>query len=291
MPHSTFQRRSAKFDLLNLKLSTANTPAPNKMRSRGPSSNLLTRLRPLRSPSPGLSTSTITLTRPSQPLCTPQLFVRAVSHSIIRCLVTSRFQGLLAEAKIEEELVPGYCPDDFYPVQLGEVFNSRYQIIAKLGCGVGSTAWLYRDLRYHAPFSFIDITYLPSTYSANRYLTFKVCTVDRQSAVASQAENEAAISRYINDVGTEHPGIRYMRLMIDEFSIKGPCGTHRCLIFDPLGMTLTDLRNLTPKKALEKGHLQQSLQLVLLALDLLHQAGVVHTGMNLHVPIYTSSIA
>ena len=44
-------------------------------------------------------------------------------------------------------------------------------------------------------------------------------------------------------------------------------------------MTLTDLRNLTPEKALEKGHVQQSLQLVLFALDLLHQAGVVHTGM------------
>jgi hypothetical protein len=49
---------------------------------------------------------------------------------------------------MEEELVPGYRPSDFYPVKLGEVFNDRYQVITKLGCGVGSTAWLCRDLRY-----------------------------------------------------------------------------------------------------------------------------------------------
>lgn len=64
-----------------------------------------------------------------------------------RHLATSHFQELPFEAKIEEELAPGYRPDDFYPVRLGEVFNARYQVVAKLGCGVASTAWLCRDLQ------------------------------------------------------------------------------------------------------------------------------------------------
>ena len=255
------------------------------MRARGPSGNVLVRLRlrRWRSCSPVPSTRTITLTQPDQLIRATRPFIRVAVNSTVRHLATSRIQELPAEVKIEEELVPGYRPDDFYPVKLGEVFDSRYKVIAKLGCGASSTAWLCRDLRYIAPFSSLTVACLPFSCSANRYLTLKICTVDRQSAVASQADNEAAVSRYINDVGVEHPGIRYMRLMIDEFSVKGPCGNHRCLLFDPLGMTLTDLRNLTPEKALEKGHLQQSLQLILLALDLLHQAGVVHTGMYLLV--------
>lgn len=62
------------------------------------------------------------------------------AYSPARPVATSRFQELPAEAEIEEELVPGYHPDDVYPVKLGEVFNTRYQVVAKLGCGIGSTA-------------------------------------------------------------------------------------------------------------------------------------------------------
>jgi serine/threonine-protein kinase SRPK3 len=42
--------------------------------------------------------------------------------------------------------MPEYNPDDFYPVRLGEIFNGRYQTVAKLGYGSSSTIWLARDL-------------------------------------------------------------------------------------------------------------------------------------------------
>lgn len=38
--------------------------------------------------------------------------------------------------------------DRFYPVHLGEVFQDRYQTVAKLGFGSSSTIWLARDLWY-----------------------------------------------------------------------------------------------------------------------------------------------
>lgn len=47
---------------------------------------------------------------------------------------------------IEEEQSPYYRPDRFYHVQLGQVLQKRYQIVAKLGHGSGSTVWLARDL-------------------------------------------------------------------------------------------------------------------------------------------------
>lgn len=80
--------------------------------------------------------------------CPNRLSMKMATHTPMRHLATTQFQELPAEAMVEEESVPGYRPSDFYPVKLGEVFNRRYQVVTKLGCGVGSTAWLCRDLQY-----------------------------------------------------------------------------------------------------------------------------------------------
>jgi hypothetical protein len=68
-------------------------------------------------------------------------------HSPPRKFPTSGFVALDATKKIEEETVPSYVPEDYYPVSIGEVFGSRYQVVTKLGFGVNSTVWLCRDLR------------------------------------------------------------------------------------------------------------------------------------------------
>ena len=49
---------------------------------------------------------------------------------------------------LEEESLPWYTEESFYPVRIGEVFKSKYQVIGKLGYGSVSTAWLCRDLEY-----------------------------------------------------------------------------------------------------------------------------------------------
>jgi hypothetical protein len=52
---------------------------------------------------------------------------------------------------IEEEEVPGYQKENFYPVALGEVLNNQYEIIVKLGFGRHSTVWLGRLKDRSAP--------------------------------------------------------------------------------------------------------------------------------------------
>lgn len=47
---------------------------------------------------------------------------------------------------IEEEILPRYCARNYYPVHIGETFNDRYQVVAKLGFGASSTVWLARDI-------------------------------------------------------------------------------------------------------------------------------------------------
>ena len=49
---------------------------------------------------------------------------------------------------LEEESLSWFDPEKWYPVRIGEVIQSRYQVLVKLGFGSVSTVWLCRDLRY-----------------------------------------------------------------------------------------------------------------------------------------------
>lgn len=52
---------------------------------------------------------------------------------------------LPADVPIEEEKIPGYNPERFYPVNPGDLLNNRYKTVAKVGWGTTSTVWLARD--------------------------------------------------------------------------------------------------------------------------------------------------
>jgi non-specific serine/threonine protein kinase len=52
------------------------------------------------------------------------------------------------EIPIEEETLPHYQPDQYYPVKIGDVFQSRYQVAGKLGYGAYSTSWLCHDIQF-----------------------------------------------------------------------------------------------------------------------------------------------
>lgn len=178
---------------------------------------------------------------------------------LTRTFPTDGFEEIPVQEKIEEETVPDYKAERFYPVRLGEVFNSRYQVVAKLGFGITSTIWLCRDL------------------DRGLLLTLKVCIATQDAA---KVDNEVAISNYLKSVdAAEHPGRQLLRLVLDHFQLSGPHGTHQCLLFNPLGISFSLFRNLFPQKGLSPKLLQQTLQLVLLGLDFLHQTGVIHTGM------------
>jgi len=47
----------------------------------------------------------------------------------------------------EEETLPHYDHDQFYPVRVGQRLGSDYKVLGKLGYGAYSTVWLCRDMR------------------------------------------------------------------------------------------------------------------------------------------------
>jgi hypothetical protein len=94
----------------------------------------------------------------SPPIFVSQFPVYLPHLSIIRPIATatplaplkfpiSGFTELDKTEKIEEEDIPSYVAEDYYPVHIGEVLGGRYQIVTKLGYGVKSRGWLGLDLR------------------------------------------------------------------------------------------------------------------------------------------------
>lgn len=54
---------------------------------------------------------------------------------------------LPADKPIEEEKLPFYIRQDYYPVHIGDIYQSRYEVVCKLGYGGFSTTWLCHDKR------------------------------------------------------------------------------------------------------------------------------------------------
>lgn len=69
-----------------------------------------------------------------------------------------------------------------------------------------------------------------------------------------------------------------VRSVLDSFEIAGPHGNHKCILYEPLGMSYTDFRRLLPEYRFPKELVQQSVQLLLVSLDYLHRCNVLHIG-------------
>ncbi|PYH50065.1 CMGC/CLK protein kinase [Aspergillus saccharolyticus JOP 1030-1] len=165
---------------------------------------------------------------------------------------TTGFAKLDPSEAWEEEQLPYYEANHFYPVRIGEVFLDRYQVVAKLGYGTSSTVWLCRDLQTHG------------------YRTLKVC------AQGHDPVQEVAVSEHLKNA-PDHAGRALVRLVLRSFVATGPHGKHRCLVYKACGMNMTKYMNGCTLPT-ELG--QRSLQLTLIALSFLHANQTVHTDVS-----------
>ncbi|EAW16825.1 putative protein kinase [Aspergillus fischeri NRRL 181] len=176
-----------------------------------------------------------------------------------RSFPSSGFEIIEADRLIEEEELPDYQADRFYPVRLGEVFQDRYQTVAKLGFGTSSTSWLARDLRGH------------------QYVTLKVYVH------TSLVHRELPFYRHIAScmVGTSHRGQGNIRRLLDSFEIAGAYGRHLVLVFDAAQMSLRDMKMVFRQEGFEEDFVRGAITELLEALDFLHTHGnVVHTDIH-----------
>ncbi|KAK2015919.1 kinase-like protein [Colletotrichum eremochloae] len=193
------------------------------------------------------------------------------SHSPPRPLPEAEPEEIYGpEVQLEEQGFAWYNPDRWYPVEIGQVFESRYQVLLKLGFGSASTVWLCRDLDLHS------------------YVTLKVYAAGHR-----QALNEEKVLDHLWRVASDHPGRNLLRSIKASFEVSGPVGPHMCLVFETLGLSLADIRELAGGKVPEN-LLKGLTYALLLGLDYMHsEAHVVHTDIqdgNIMLAITDTSI-
>ncbi|RAK91960.1 kinase domain protein [Aspergillus costaricaensis CBS 115574] len=161
---------------------------------------------------------------------------------------------------LEEEKLPFYKPGQFYPVHIGELLNSRYRVVGKLGYGSYSTVWLCHEK------------------SEQTYVAVKILTKNASSRILS---GELRIYDHLSMLKSFHIGGSYIRGLHDTFDITTPDGRYPCLVHPPMHMSLHDLRMLSSSRKLGEFLLKETLKCILQALDFLHtEANVVHTDIK-----------
>lgn len=176
----------------------------------------------------------------------------------------------------EEERLPWYDPDQFYPVRVGEIFESKYKVVGKLGYGAHSTVWLCRKVKY-VRLSNISPDIADILNRDAGFVAIKVCT--RDVAQSQRIHRELQFYEHVSSLNSQHGGQAYVRGLFETFKINGPTSQHLCLVHPPMHMTIRELQYSNPSHRLNEQILKWTLFNLLNALSFLHdEAKVIHTG-------------
>jgi serine/threonine protein kinase len=114
----------------------------------------------------------------------------------------------------------------------------------------------------------------------DRFVALKILTKDAMSSPSTTSELE--LSRRIATADPHHPGLQYVRLVLDSFDISSPQGNHVCLVYEPMRETLSTFQERTQNRRLPSNLMKPLLRFLLLGLDYLHtKCHVSHTGLRL----------
>lgn len=151
----------------------------------------------------------------------------------------------------EVEVLEDYQPGGYHPVQINDTLhNDRYQIVHKLGHGTFSTAWLALDR------------------NSSTYVAVKVGTAD-----ADKGEVDILSRLAMADVDET-----LIPRVLDSFIVKGPNGSHPCLVTTPARCSLIDTKD-SSELGLFQLDVARSLAVqVIKAVAHVHSRGYAHGG-------------
>ncbi|KAF5972990.1 hypothetical protein FBULB1_8510 [Fusarium bulbicola] len=149
----------------------------------------------------------------------------------------------------EVEFLEDYCPGGYHPVQINDILHhGRYQIVHKLGHGTFSTAWLALD-RHSSTYVAVKV----GTADADKD------EVDILSRVAMADTDETMIPR-----------------VLDCFTVKGPNGSHPCLVTTPARCSLIDTKDASDSGLFQLDVARSLAVQVIKAVAHVHSRGYAH---------------
>ncbi|NWS53133.1 SRPK kinase, partial [Chunga burmeisteri] len=162
-----------------------------------------------------------------------------------------------------------------YPVREGEVFNTQYQALCKLGCGAFATVWLCQDMR------------------RKKHVAVKV--LKSREGFAEAAQDEVALLRCVSSMKKKDRAGENIVCLLDDFRMIGESGFHILLLLSAaalgqqslglpqraLGPSLRCLMGNYPGQGLPLPFVKKSLQQVLAGLQFLHKrCRIIHADIK-----------
>ncbi|KAF7946209.1 hypothetical protein EAE96_009211 [Botrytis aclada] len=165
--------------------------------------------------------------------------------------------NLISDAQtFEEEQFDGFEKGLYYPVNIGDIFVSKYQVLGKL------------DMVYHLPFGWLVI-------SKHEHVTLKIIIRDGDPL------EEFRIYQQLSKGNYSHPGYSHIRTALETFAIPRSGGEYTCLIQKPIWESFRDLRHRIPNSLFMEVLFKGALKQFFLVLDYLYtECKLVHTDIS-----------
>ncbi|CAI7596318.1 unnamed protein product [Penicillium glandicola] len=180
------------------------------------------------------------------------------SKSIFTQPVKSQIDQPLYISPVNAEPLHRYRHSGYHPVTLGETLKSgRYKVLHKLGWGGYSTVWAARDQRD-------DV-----------YVAVKISVAEKDH------RRETRELETLKKLASRHPRLKHTVHMLDYFDLKGPNGSHNCLVYELLGPNIPDIIDARFPHGRLPGKLAKTIaKQSLIALDGLHQQNIAHGDLH-----------
>lgn len=180
-----------------------------------------------------------------------------------------------------QESQKDYKQGGYHPVEIGDLFISRYLVVQKLGWGHFSTVWLCKDLA-HGTYVAMKVQKSAANYSEAALdeidLLLKVSKGFKEPLWAAALKEKQKVDGDLALVGAESC---YVVQLLNTFSHTGVNGTHVCLVFEVLGVNLLEIIKFYQYKGLPIGLTRRISQQILIGLDYLHRiCGIIHTDLK-----------
>ncbi|KAK8061438.1 protein kinase-like protein [Apiospora phragmitis] len=178
-------------------------------------------------------------------------------------------RGPLYEHVDDVERLDYYRPGGYHPIQIGDIFQTRYRIVHKLGYGSYSTIWLARDDQMA------------------KYVAIKVGTADHGSKELQLLSRISASTAY--NVGF---GSNLISPVLDRYDVEGPNGTHSCLVTTPARCSLADAAEAADYSPFNLCVARSLSAQLAMAVAHIHELGYVHGAARIikHPPYVYSPI-
>ncbi|KAF3689483.1 SRSF protein kinase 1 [Channa argus] len=161
----------------------------------------------------------------------------------------------------QQENPADYSIGGYYPVEIGEIFVDRYQVIKKLGWGHFSTVWLCWDMVKRC------------------FVALKV--VKSAQTFTETALDEIKLLKCVRNSDPKDPTRERIVQLIDDFRISGVNGEHVCMVLEVLGPQLLRWIVKSNYAGLPLPCIKNILRQVLQGLDYLHtKCKIIHTDIK-----------